>query len=213
VESRIREALGSDEVNTLVLRCPATSPDEHAASYAAGAHPLLDGAFERDALLRREHLDLLGINGLALAFTIVERAARSPGFTHAVAIAPATKIDLTRARIDKLLAGRALAGDPDRLLSATLRVPEGTIFAEEQEGPGADKPSTVTARYAEAALIEPVGLTLHLLFLMTFLHEAPDVRAGIARFTEELGLNAEDAMKQALPGIEQALLAGLLEVA
>lgn len=213
VEARVREALGSQALNVLVLRCPPGSPDEHAAAYAAATHPLLDAAFEREAEARREHLGRLGIRGLTLAFTVLERAAEAPGWTYALGVGPAARIDVTSRKVGRLLAARALVGDRERLLAATLRVPEGTVIAEEQVGVGAEQPSSLTARFSEAALIEPLNLTPDLLFLLTFLHEAPSVRAGIARFAEEHGAPVEQVEAQLLRHTEEVLLAGMLEVA
>jgi hypothetical protein len=55
-------------------------------------------------------------------------------------------------------------------------------------------------------------MTPELLFLITFIHESPDVRAGIAQFAEANEADVGETLEKTLPAVEQALLGGLLEV-
>ncbi|MFO0756468.1 MAG: methyltransferase [Byssovorax sp.] len=211
VPPRVRKALGSDALEAVVLEAPLVSADEHAASYAAGMFPVLDRAFDDEALARRAHLEKLGIAGLRPTATLLQRLGR-PGKTWSLGVDKLPKIALTSERIDKLFAARALAGQKDRLLGATLRVPDGTVFAEEQTGPGEDAVSTIWARFTPEALAQKVEIGAELLFLLTFVHEASDVRAGIARFAELHEVTFDQVAETALASVEQALLGGMLEV-
>src|SRR5262249_40101998 len=145
------------------------------------------------------------------SLTVLEKAG-SPGSTSALATVPLARAAVTSGRIDELFAARAIAGHPERLLGASLRVPEGTVFAQEQVGPGAGVESKIIVRFADAALAHPMEIPDQLLFLVTFIHEAPDVRSGVASFAEQSEVPLEEALERALPAIERALLGGLLEV-
>lgn len=210
LEKRLRAALGP-EGNLLVLRGPPGSLDAHAALYAAGLHPALGAVFEAEAMARRAHFDQEGIRALVQTLTIVERTP-APGWTASVQTEPFSQITPSSERIDKMLAARALAGDHARLLASRLRVPEGTVLAQEQVGPGAEVPSTLSARFAPGVLVPRIDMNLELLGLATFVHEAPTVRAGIERLAETMEMALDEAMKQGLPAVEEALLYGLLEV-
>jgi methylase of polypeptide subunit release factors len=212
IPARVRAALGNDALELIVLEAPLVSADEHAVSYAAGMHPVLDRAFEDEALRRRAHLARLGITGLRPTATLLQRLGGRAGKTWSLPVEKLGKITLSSERIDKLFAARAIVGQRERLLAATLRVPEGTVFAEEQEGPGAEAVSTLSARFADEALAQRTQMTPELLFLITFIHESPDVRAGIAQFAEANEADVEATITQTLPAVEQALLGGLLEL-
>lgn len=210
LEHRLRAAVGPNG-NLLVLRAPPSSLDAHAALYAAGLHPALGPAFEAEAMLRRAHFDKEGIHALVPTLTILERTD-GPGWTASVTTEPFSRIAPSSERLDKMFAARALAGDHARLLTTRLRVPEGTLFTQEQVGPGAEVPSTLSAKFPPAALVPRIDMNLDLLWLSTFVHEAPTVRAAIERFAETMEITLDEAMKQGVPAVEQALLYGLLEV-
>lgn len=211
LESRLREALG-EQGDLLVLRAPLVSPEDHATAYAAGLHPVLDASFEREVERRLAHLQRAGIRGIFPTLTIVQKTGAARGRTHGLEVRPFGQIHVTSERIDKLLAARSIAGDPSRLLAAQLRVPEGTVLAQEQVGPGAEVESTLVARFADTALVPSMGITTDLLIAATLIHEAPDVRGGLARFAEHHEAPEEQVTLQLLPAVERALLAGLLEV-
>jgi hypothetical protein len=215
LEPRLRKALGPDSANLLVLRMPPAGLDEHAAAYAAGLHPGLGKDFEEEALVRRRHFDQMGIRALLPSFVVLEKTAGAP-WTDAVPVKPRGAIEITGERLDRLLSARALiTGKDDVLFSARLRVPAGTVLAQEQLGPGADVESTLTARFPPGALIAPVALTVELLGLLTSIHEAPTVRAGIERYLSESETEEplEAATTTLLGAVRRALVQGLLEVA
>lgn len=211
LERRLGAAAG-EGLDLLILKAKTVSLDEHAVSYAAAFHPTLDAAFEREAIRRREHLDEVGTRGLTPALTIARRSAHGAGFAEAVSVQSLAGHALTSARIERMLAARDLVTDRGRLLSATLRVPEETIFTQEQVGPGADVPSTIAARFSAAAMVQPIEMTADLLGLVTMIHEAESVREGLERFAEAYEVPVEQALDSALPSVRQALLHGLLEI-
>lgn len=211
LEQGVRDALGN-AVNLLMLRAPPVDVASYAVAYASGFHPRLGPAFEADALTRLEHLARAGIRELAPTLLVVQSSARAPGWTSTIAIEPLVDIALDSARIDGMLAAHALRGQTEPLLSATLRVPRGTIFTQSQTGPGAEVPSTLSARFAPEAALRPIDMTMELLLLITLVHEAGAVRDAIPRYAEALELSLEDALAQALPIVESALLHGILEL-
>ncbi|MFO0589217.1 MAG: methyltransferase [Polyangiaceae bacterium] len=211
--TRLRKTLGSG-ANLLVLRAPDLNIDAHAAAYAAAMHPGLGADFEAEALARREHFEREGIRSLAPTLTIVERTRDgSAGWTATLPTQAFAKIEATSERIDKLLAGRSLASNRTKLLASKLRVPEGTVFAQEQVGPGADVPSTLHARFAPQALLPKLDLSVEQLGLATCVHEAETVRAGVQRLAEMMGMTPEHALVEIGKAAEEALRHGLLEVA
>jgi hypothetical protein len=92
-------------------------------------------------------------------------------------------------------------------------MPEGAVLSQEQIGPGAAAPSTLHVRFPPAALIPPIQLTIELLALFTFLHEAPTVRAGLQRFADELELPLDEVKPRSIEAIARALREGVLELA
>ena len=187
--------------------------DDNAVGYAATLHPRLDADFDAEVRLRRDHLETLGIRGLTLTLTIVQREVGfGAGWTNLLPVGPIGSVSFTSSRIDKLIAARGVASAPQRLLSAALRVPAGTVFAEEQDGPGADVQSRIEARPSREALIHPASLTPEGLGLLTFVHEAPNVRTGLERFAAALQEPVQEVMNKHLMTVRASLLAGLLEI-
>ena len=170
-------------------------------------------AFDRDATMRRDHFDREGIAAVVPSFVVVSRPEGRPGFTDTTPITSRARGKVTAARLDKLLAARATGADPQRLLAARLRVPEGTTFVEEQVGPGMDKPSKLHARFADAALAPPTPMTPELLAVVTMVHEEDSVVTGLCRYAEATGTSQEQAVGAMLPAVGRALRQGLLEVA
>lgn len=209
---RLRNALGAGALNLLILEMPPGNLDVHAAAYAAGLHPGLGPAFEHDARVRREHLEATGIRALVPTFVVVERTASPVGWTHVLQIRGLGQITLTSERLDKILGARALVRQRERLLATPLRVPEGTVLTQEQVGPGAQVPSTLSARFAPEALLPPAELSPELLGLITAIHEAPSVRAGLEQLAADMEVPVEELMAGVMPDVEEALLHGLLEI-
>jgi SAM-dependent methyltransferase len=212
LELRLRKAIDTGDVSLLLLRMPHAELDGYAVTYAANLHPALGRPFEQEARVRREHLEQMGIRALLPTLVVVERADPTPGWTMTLQIEPLARVSFTSERIDRLLAGQAVAASPERLLAAKLRMPEGSILTQEQIGPGSETPSTLHARFTPAALIPPLQITLELLGLLTFLESGATVRAGIEAFAEQLEIPLDEAMPRALEAAARALREGLVEI-
>jgi methylase of polypeptide subunit release factors len=213
VEARVREAVGAGP-NVLVLEAPGSGVDVVAVAYAAGIHPDLGAEFEAAALLRRQHFERMGIRDLTPSLVVIERIADGArGWTSTLRTEPFSRLSFSSERIDKVIAARALAKSRDRVMAATLRVPERTIFTQEQVGPGAEVPSTLSARFAPFALLPPLNLTAEMLGLLTFVHEAKTAREGIEQFAEALEMPLDRALEEGGQAVVDALIHGSLEIA
>ncbi|MEZ4295244.1 MAG: methyltransferase [Polyangiaceae bacterium] len=212
LEKRLYKAVG-EGADLLLLASPGVSPEHHASGYASGIHPVLDKAFEDEATRRLAHLERSGIRAIVPCLTVVRRSSGEQSFAGRLDVVALGRAQVSGERVEALMAARDVAGDPDALLAARLRVPEGTTLAQEQVGPGAEVESTLWARFADAALVHPMPLTEELLILITAVHEADDVRSGLAAFAEMTETALEQAMAEGLPVVARALVAGLLELA
>jgi SAM-dependent methyltransferase len=209
VEQHIRAALPAPDLKILILQCPGSSLNDYCAIYAAADHPNLGAEFERDTLLRREHLETMGIRGLRVAINILQHAAEPPtGWTAAVDIQGAGQIILTSARIDKMIAARDLATRGERaMLAARLRVPEGTAFIEERSGLEASAKSKLMARLSPWLLVRPAELNADALRLLALVHQSPTVKDAAERFQPPVEL------AKIMATVQYFLLYGLLEIA
>lgn len=207
VEERVRAHLGPEHDLTIVTPSPV-SLDHYASLYAAATHPLLDRRFEEDFAQRRDHFDRISGRGIFPSMTIIHRAGVSPG---------ATTTRLTGSdggynpeNVRALLDARALLRDDKKLLAAKLRVPKGTVFAEEQLGPGSEVESKLQARFAPSALAANIELDARLLFVLTAIHEEPTVKAAIERYASESETDVAEATETLLPIIRDAVLKGFV---
>jgi SAM-dependent methyltransferase len=216
LEERLRAALGP-AANLLVLRAPASDMAAEAVGYAAGLYPHLGPAFEADALARLSHLERRGVRELTPTIVVVERSAEQGpargGWTAVVPVEPLASMSMTSERVDKMLAARALTcrGEAS-LLGATLRVPEGTVLSQVQVGPGAEVPSTLSARFSPRVGLRAIDLTLELLFLVTVVHEATTVCDALPRCAEVLRIPVDEARPKVLAAVAEALDYGFLEI-
>lgn len=210
IVDRARRALGS-ELDLMMMRAKAVSPDESAASYAASFYPDLGAAFETDFAERRAHFDKVGIAAVVPTITVVRRSGKKAGFTQEINVQSLAGTADLGGWIDRRFTAHDLVLDRERLLTAALRVPDETVFSQEQVGPGADVPSTLGARFSASGRVEPIAMTADLLGLVTILHESASVREGLERFAEAYEAPIEVVLDKVVPSVEQALLGGLLE--
>ncbi|MBK8257012.1 MAG: methyltransferase [Polyangiaceae bacterium] len=211
LEDRLFQTIGSAS-DLVLVSAPTVSNEDHASAYASGAHPLLDDAFDREAEQRIEHLERHHINGIVPSIVAVQKSDSKQGTALRLPTVPFSKAPVESVHIDQLFAGIACNRNDRVLLSSTLRVPEKTILAQEQVGPGAEVESSLWARFADNALGQPVQLTPDLLFLITCIHEALDVRSGLESFAEQSEIALDHAVNQALPAVRHAVKTGLLHV-
>lgn len=207
VEERVRAHLGPEHDLTIVTQAPV-SLDHYASLYAAAAHPLLDRGFEADFAQRRDHFDRIGGRGVFPSMTIIHRSGVTPAATSTRLTG--TDSGFNPENVRALLDARALARDDKKLLAAKLRVPKGTVFAEEQLGPGSEVESKLQARFAPSALAANIELDARLLFVLTAIHEEPNVKAAIERYAAETETDAAEAMETLLPIIRDAVLNGFV---
>jgi methylase of polypeptide subunit release factors len=216
LEERLRTALGPGP-NLLILRSPAVNVVSEATAYAAALDPTLGPAFEADVHARLAHLARVGVRELTPTFVVIERPAEQGpsggGWTTTMPIEPLASVSLASDRIDAFLAAHALLGRDARVLAAKLRVPAGTVFAQTQVGPGAEVPSTLSARFSPEVGGKPIDLSMEHLFLVTLVHEADTVEAALPRCAEVLDVPLADARARTLAAVHDALAVGLLEVA
>jgi methylase of polypeptide subunit release factors len=213
LEDRVRAVVPASDANVLFLKYPSRGVDDYCTRYAAFEHPDLGDDFAREAVLRREHLEKMGIRGLTMTLVVIQRNAEGLRWTSTFEVPKQDANWTTSERIDKLVSARDLvaAGRPN-LLTARLRVPEGTVFAKECRSGQPDRPK-FTARFPPEALVGTLELSSGALLLVTLLDEAPDVRSAVQRFAEREALTFDEASVRLLPALEEALLASMLEVA
>jgi hypothetical protein len=210
LEDRVREALGSAEVNLLLLRFPETDLDDYCARYAASAHPNLGRAFEQKVRALRSHLERLSVRQLRLTLNVVQERGGGPSWSATLDLPRASTKLVTSARIDQLVAVRDLLADSDtRLFGTALRAVEGVIAAEHDIG--RTPPETLRLRPAPESLAHPMELNADAVELLAFVHGSPDVRAATTAFATAKGLDPDAARTMVLDGVKAALRNGLLE--
>jgi SAM-dependent methyltransferase len=209
VEQHVRSALTATDIKLLILQCPGSSLNDYCAIYAAADHPNLGAEFEHDTMLRREHLEAMGIRGLHIAINILQHAAEAPtGWTAAVDIQGAGQIILSSERIDKMIAARDLAAcGQDLLLAATLRIPDGTTFIEERAGLEAGTTFKLMARLSPWLLVRSAELNADALKLLALVHQSPTVKDAAERFRPPVEIDKITST------VNYFLLYGLLEIA
>ena len=209
VEQHLRTALPAPDIKVLILQCPGSSLNDYCAIYAAADHPNLGAEYERDTLMRREHLEAMGIRGLRVAINILQHAPDRPtGWTAAVDIQGAGQIILTSERIDKMIAARDLAARGEQaMLAAKLRVPEGTALIEERSGLDTAATSKLMARPSPWLLVRPAELNADAFRLLALVHQSASVKDAVERFRP--AVEPEKIMST----VQYFLLYGLLEIA
>jgi len=211
LEDRIAASVAPAGASVLLLRYPAHDLDSIAAHYASVEHPDLGENFARATVRCREHLDDMGIRGLAMGLVVVHRSAPDRRWTGLVDVPQSDADWVASSRIDKLVAARELAADGRKLIDARLRVPAGTVLAREYQLGRTARPEVV-ARFPKGALVGTIELGPSAQLLLTLLHEAPDVRSAIRRFADGEEIAFDEAAAKLLPPIREALLDGMLEV-
>jgi SAM-dependent methyltransferase len=205
IEERVRGALAAYDLDLLTLSSSPMDLDYHCAMYATLEWPNLNADFERRLGLWREHLDRMQIRELRPCLHVIQRGSGNRGWTATVD-RPVNE-STTSAQIDLWMAVHDLLDEgPEALLAATLRVPEGAVFAKEYElkMPGEAK---FVARLGGQ---QPINLSDGALFVVSLLDEEPTVAAAVERFAAQQSLSVAEAAEQMLPGVEQALRMGIL---
>jgi SAM-dependent methyltransferase len=198
LEARVRGAVGPGDHDVLVLESPPKNLDEYCALNAAVEHRELGEGFARAAIAHRDHLETLGLRGLALALVVV---APGDGWTCRLSVRHASDAPITADAVERLLAARTLAlGSGDGLTTARLRLPPGAKLVE-QPIPGGGPPSTIVQLPAGRPEW-PIVLDAAAASWVTRIAAATTVRDALRSAAEEA---------EALEAARDALLRGALE--
>jgi methylase of polypeptide subunit release factors len=192
VDTRVRGATGDGPVNVLVLQSPSKNLDEYCALLAAMEHRELGEAFARAAIAQRDHLERLGLRGVAMACVVVEAGT---GWTSLVPVRHVLDAPVTASAVDRLLAARRLAlGPQEALAKARLRLAAGARLVEQAMPDGA--PPSVVVQHPPGCPEWPavLGATL---------------AAQVARVATSA--RVDEAGEGALEAAREGLLRGALE--
>jgi SAM-dependent methyltransferase len=199
-DARVRAAVADTALGVTVFAGPPFALDDWCTMYAARAHPDYGPQFDATAIAQRAHLDRLGVRGLALTATVLERPRHGHGWTTTVPVALMSRLE--RAHIDaKLGAQRLLAGPRAALFAAKLRPVAGATFAEDAAG-------YVNVRFPADSPWAPFGLNAATYALVSVLAQATDVKAAIGSVHGK----TQVARETLIAAIEQALAHGIVEV-
>lgn len=207
VTDRIRAHMGAD-LDLTIVTPPPMALDAYAARYAAGTHPELGPAYVASFARRSDHFHVLKGKVLLPSMTFLHHSGATPALTSTRFTSADAQV--TREGVRSMLDAQALVRDDEKLLAARLRVPKGTVFAEEQQGVGSDVESTITARFAPSAMATGITLDARLLYILTAIHESETVREGIARFAAEAEMEEQAALELVVPAVRDAVRAGTL---
>jgi SAM-dependent methyltransferase len=206
IESRMRAAVGNDDVDALAVLGPKASLEQHCMFYAASHHATLDAGYAETALAWRTYLARLGVSEIRLGMQVLERPKGRRGFTSVVPTHNYAT-DLTEAHVDRWIAARALvARGPEALLDAKVVVAAGATFA-----PDATKPDRVLARPPVESLLEPVVINGGTYKLLAFVDRAAKVREAAESLAAATKATKEEAEAKVVAGVTQGLMLGLLE--
>jgi hypothetical protein len=140
LDARVRAAVGPGVADVLVLESPPKNLDEYCTLHAAVEHRELGDAFERAAIAHRDHLETLGLRGLALACVVV---APGEGWTSHVPVRHVSDAPITSESVERMMAARRVAfGNAEAVAGARLRWPQGARRVE-QPMPGGGAPSVI----------------------------------------------------------------------
>jgi SAM-dependent methyltransferase len=193
LDARVRAAVGGGATDVLVFQSPGKNLDEYCALHAAVEHRELGDAFARAAIAHRDHLERLGMRGLALACVVVTPGT---GWTSLVPIRHVHDVPLTADAVDRLLAARVLAFGPGEALARVrLRVPTGARLVEQPMPEGL--PPSVVVQPPAGRPEWPAVLEASLAARVARIAQAPRV---------------QDAGEGAVEAAREALLRGALDV-
>jgi SAM-dependent methyltransferase len=140
LDARVRASVGQGSTDVLVLQSPPKNLDEYCTLLAAVEHRELGDPFARAVLAHRDHLERLGLRGLALALVVL---APGTGWTAHVPVRHVNDAPIGADAVERILASHSLASGPAPALAASrLRFPAGSRRTE-QPMPDGTAPSLV----------------------------------------------------------------------
>ena len=212
LDSRLRSALGSAHVNLLVMQSPPKNLDDYCALHAAVEHQQLGEAFTRAAIAQRDHLERLGVRGIALAFVVVEPTVHGEGWTSFLAVRHVSDAPISADTIDRLVAARRLAnGESEAMAAARLRLPQGAVLVPQPMPDGL--PPAVIVQIPAGRPEWPVVLDAPSARIVSRIADAPTVLdATRAAAIEEV--RSIDGLQEHVERVARdALLSGALDIA
>jgi SAM-dependent methyltransferase len=120
----------------LVLRAPNKDLDEYCTLHAAAEHAPSSDAFATAVIAQRDHLEALGVRGVALAWVVLRVAGR--GWASEAPVKHPHDAPMTWEHLSRLFAAHEAAHAADGVLMATrVAKPEGARWVEQALGDGA----------------------------------------------------------------------------
>lgn len=210
----------SGEANLLVIEAEGPDIDAFCIGDTAFSHPDFGRAYAEAVVAQREHMEALGIRGLRAALAIVEpagsgsagaaartgAAAHAGGWTGTVEVADLLGSGVDATLIDRLMEARGVAHrGRDALLAARLRLREGTAFASGKE-------PLLRVLFERGGPLSEIRLDRAAQRILEMVDASPSVQAAAKRFVKESSGPRGAATDRFCAAVEQALLAGILEV-
>jgi hypothetical protein len=131
IRDRVRDALGADDLDLLLLFGSGHAPDGLAVAYASLTDPTLSGEYARIVRLYRDHVVRLGIDRTRHLLLHAERTQRPRPYS--VVLESPTLKGYDGAGIDALRGVlEVVALDDDALLQRAVRPAKGTWIVHEQ---------------------------------------------------------------------------------
>jgi SAM-dependent methyltransferase len=212
LDVRVRTAIGDAHVDVLVMQSPPKNLDDYCALHAAMEHPQLGEGFTRAAIAQRDHLERLGVRGIAMAFVVVEPATHGVGWTSFLAVRHVSDAPISAEAIDRLVVARQLAyGSGDAMAAARLRLPQGAALIEQPLPNGA--PPAVIIQLPAGRPEWPVVLDTASAEIVARIADSPTVLDAARAVRLEKVTSFERQRTRVERVARDALLSGALEIA
>lgn len=180
---RVREALGDEGLDVVLLTGKGVPPDVLSIAYASAADPGLGPAFRERARMYRDHLAAMGVTELSSTVARVSRPrGRSQGFAAALVARSVARVD--HATLEGAWAGfDALTRGPKGMLDARLALPPGASLSRTVTLAG-DGPEDEGALRFATEVFPDVSLSNAAAELFATLVTSGTVREAIGRWAE-----------------------------
>jgi len=212
LDARLREALGDASADLLVLQSPAKNLDAYCVQYAGVEHPELGEAFTQAAIAQRDHLESMGIRGVAIAVAVVEAAAPPPGWTSLLSVRHGADAPIYAETVDRMVGVRRLAhAGVEAMRRACLRFPQGARAVEQQLPDGA--PPAMVVQLPSTCPEWPVVVDAASAAIVRRLSEAATAFDVARALADESGTSIEAAWPNVEAAARDALLRGALRIA
>ena len=208
LQARLRSSLGDAAVDLVLLLAPGPSADLQAVGYASVEDPALGDRY-RAALGRyRDHLERFGTEAFSRVLVILQ-ASEGGRLDAQLPVGGLGQLDAQR--LDRLLAGLALAGaDEARLLATRVALaPGGRLVEERAAGHLAGEPLRAV-RFDKGALALDREISEAGSVLFALLESAATVRQATARFAEASGADEIAIRRTVLDFVREGLSRALL---